>query len=341
MFILMAVASLGALAIAFAATISSWNTAVQPVIIGVVASVLTSVAIGFARLLTLRKAIPLRLATTGQREAGKTVFANLLFDHLMNSGEHLYSFTPESRSAIAVYQAVRGMAVEDWPPATVKGSVIQYDGQIRLSSRSFINVEIGDSAGEHWIALDARSARAEEADYVAWVLSAQVIAHVVSVETLRPQPGALGSQRDQLAADAEDLRLIGRLMKSAGGERKRQPTLLVVLSKADLIMEGSHAAREEFSERLEKVLYRVFSANQLIDDPSVRAIVDPANLDFSKLYRFSREVEGAFAELYFTFSSIESLISDQRAEIGRRIELITVLIDSARRYARSGGLRAR
>lgn len=79
--------------------------------------------------------LSIRLAVTGRPAVGKTVFSILLFDSLMNERLPGVRFAAESRSVIAVYQAIRNIPGDVWPGATSLGNVSTYAGTIQTRIR--------------------------------------------------------------------------------------------------------------------------------------------------------------------------------------------------------------
>ena len=145
-----AVASALALIFTVADRFAGNTTALIDVGIGALVVLYLVSVLWVARAMLRTRYYDFRIALTGQPGAGKTVFANLLYDRLMNGGDPDYRFTAESRSAIATYQAIRGISQDEWPPSTARGSVLQRDGLLR-HRRAVVDLEIGDSAGQRWL----------------------------------------------------------------------------------------------------------------------------------------------------------------------------------------------
>ncbi|MDT4945191.1 MAG: Double-GTPase 2, partial [Pseudonocardiales bacterium] len=162
-----------------------------------------------------------RIALTGPRRVGKTVLCNLLYDRLMDTRDDSIEFTADSKSAIATYQAIRGLADDRWPEVSTTGVARQYRGEARFGRRELVEIEIGDTAGEDWIAFSREDGSNDDDSYLEWVLSAQALMHVISIEAI------LGADRGQLLRrDVQDLKLAARLMRNVQSSR-RVPLLLV------------------------------------------------------------------------------------------------------------------
>jgi hypothetical protein len=254
----------------------------------------TYVVFGFWFLRRLRQVryLDFRIAVTGRKAAGKTIFTLLLYDYLMNGRDPRFEFTAESRSAISTYQAIRGIAADQWPARTYTGSVRHYDGTLRLDRRLVVDMEIGDSAGEHWLNLVESSG--DEQDYLQWVLSAQAICHILSVEDLLEND--IGAR---LARDVEDLKLAARLMRSVRGHgRSDRPLcpLLIVISKMDLIDDDQLPLDELMKlHPVESVSSSYFAAR----------LAERGNGEFlSLLERKGEELEHLFGTVNFAFSSV-------------------------------------
>jgi Double-GTPase 2 len=238
-----------------------------------------------------------RMALTGQPAAGKTVFANLLYDQLMNSDHTGYEFTAESKSAIATYQAIRGIAQDEWPPTTTRGTVLQRDGVLR-GRRSIIDLEIGDSAGEHWLHL-ATASTGDESDYLQWVLSAQALVHVIPANRIFAEGFEAG-----LRVDIEDLRLAVQLMRNVSHGRHAPASILVVFSKVDLIK-----GWDETDD-----LLRIFRARDAGSLSTTTQLATSSGVNLGELLlSLERELNAEFRSVEFTYSSTRAL---QRA-LGR------------------------
>lgn len=178
------------------------------------------------------RTLGLRIALTGSPGAGKTVFANLLFDQLMARTADDVTFTAESATAIAVYQTIRGITTGEWPRSTRDQVVYRYEGRLeyRTAPRTVVDLEIGDSAGEHWIEFaQAPLDPSRKAPYLEYVISAGALVHVIDIS-----PFALADSGVSLRQETHDLLVANQLMRAAGGSPQSR-MLLIVLSKVDLV----------------------------------------------------------------------------------------------------------
>lgn len=233
----------------------------------------------------------LRIALTGKSRAGKTVLANILYDQLMNFQGASFGFTAESKSAIAVYQAIRGMANNEWPPSTVEGSVVPYRGTLDLGRRIRIDLEIGDSAGQHWMDLTNQDTRS--AAYLEYVISADALMHVISVEELASATGS-----SSILEDLDELHLAAQLMRSVKKTRGDLAPLIIVISKVDLQCDMKTSADE---------LLRIMTSEEFESSSIARCLrstsaKDALNLIPSLVDRLSND----FSSVNLTASSITS-----------------------------------
>ena len=205
--------------------------------IGILVALYAVLTVQFITYFSRTRHYAVRIALTGKSRAGKTVLANILYDQLMNLESASGGFTAESKSAIAVYQAIRGMANDKWPPSTVEGSVIPYRGTLELGRRVRIDLEIGDSAGQHW--MDLTNQDAKSADYLEYVISADALVHVISVEELVSKTGS-----SSILQDLDELHLAAQLMRSAKKTRGDLGPLLIAISKVDLACDMQTSADE-------------------------------------------------------------------------------------------------
>ncbi len=241
-----------------------------------------------------------RLAITGQPGSGKTVFANLLYERCMNDRNPYVSFTADSRSAIAVYQAIRGIDQGAWPQSTGLGNVIQYDGELQFGKRTVVDLEIGDTAGEHWLDLATEGSDGAPG-FLEYVVSARSIAHIISIEDLYAESHDAARSYAVAAGmnhEVQDLRLAAQLARSV--ERHNGRALLVILSKVDLIIP------DRFSASTSSELFRVFHSKEL---PSSKILRE---MDRLGDHRISERLTSLAAELQNSFDSVDFCFSSTR-----------------------------
>lgn len=311
----LAVASIVTTIISVYSPISGRTISLQVVLIFVLAVLYLVGSLFFIRYLRRVRYYDFRIALTGQPGVGKTVFSLLLYEHLMNNRSGIAQFTPDSRSAIATYQAVRSLSADVWPPSTSTGSVSQYDGAITYRSRrTVVNLEIGDSAGQHWMNLIDSSGA--EQDYLTWVLSAQAIVHVISAESfLAPHLGRI------LSDDTRDLLLATRLMRNTKRPTAPPSPLLVVISKMDLV-----------DGMVESECMRVHMLPQLLQTMNFRAIRDNGSSDAAEsLELFSSKLSSSFSAINFLFSTYQAVTSRMPFDITEETNTLEWIYDFARK----------
>lgn len=248
--------------------------------IGILVALYIVLTVQFVAFFSRTRHYEVRIALTGKSGAGKTVLANILYDQLMNTASASGGFTAESKSAIAVYQTIRGMANNEWPPSTAEGSVIPYRGTLELGRRVRIDLEIGDSAGQHWMDLTNQDTRS--ADYLEYVISADALVHVISMEEL-----ASGTGSSSLLQDLEELHLAAQLMRSAKKTRGNLSPLLIAISKVDLVCDMRTTADDllrimtsgEFESSSIARCLRFTSGTDVVNQ--VPRIVDRLSTDFT------------------------------------------------------------
>jgi hypothetical protein len=287
-FVAVLIGTLGALLVI--ATNQFSRASASDVAIGFLVLVYLAGAAVLARRLLRTRYYDFRIALTGQPGAGKTVFANLLYDQLMNGSDPRFEFTAESRSAIATYQAIRGISQDVWPASTTTGAVQQRDGVLRYGRR-IVDLEIGDSAGQHWIQLTDDDTSTNEADYLQWVLSANALVHVIPADRM------IADGFDAaLRSDVEDLRLAARLMRSVSRTQYKPVPLLTVISKMDLLPGPIH-----FDEML-----RVFTGPDADNFESTAILSEVGRLSIADLLAdLGRELAREFRSVHFMYSSAE------------------------------------
>jgi hypothetical protein len=288
------------------ATATRFTTSVVDVGLGVLIVLYLASAVWLGRRLFRTRYYDFRMALTGQSGAGKTVFANLLYNHLMNGREADYEFTAESKSAIATYQAIRGIGEDVWPPSTTTGSVLQRDGILR-HRRIVVDLEIGDSAGEHWLQLAESGSSSADADYLQWVLSADALIHVIPADRL-----VADGFEAVLRSDVDDLRLAAQLMRNVSRGRYELVPILVVISKMDLLP----------APLVEDDMLRIFSGADADFLKSTQRLAAGGSQDVPALLdSLSRELATDFRSVSFTYSSagidrvLRTLGSESRPDV--------------------------
>lgn len=178
--------------------------------------------------------VDVRVALTGGPAAGKTVLVNLIFDRLMRSGNPRIEVTANASTAIAVYQVIRSIDSTVWPARTGADNIYRYLAEIRFSRRPkdlLVDLELGDTAGEHWLELADRSSGSGKSDhqsYVEYVMASRALIHVVPCDRLNRL-----SDYPVLDDEVTDLIFLSQLRRGAKAG-PRLSTLLFTLSKCDL-----------------------------------------------------------------------------------------------------------
>jgi hypothetical protein len=314
-----AAATAGVGAVTALAAILATKVAIVDVLIGAGVALYLGVGAFVGRMLLRTRYYAFRIAVTGKPEAGKTVFSYLLFDQLMNGNDSDFEFTAESRSAIATYQAVRGMTQEEWPPSTVSGDVRQFDGSLR-HGRVVVDSEIGDSAGQHWMQLSQGSD--QESDYLQWVLSAQALAHVIPVDRMVDE-----GFDSALREDVADLRLAAKLMRNVSRDRHLPVPILIVISKMDLL--DVPLAESE--------LMRIFTGAEAETLQSTQAVSYVAKTDVAGLLvALSQELLADYRSVSFMYSSVEVVRRLRRIGAPRRPDIAEWTVMGAATSGRRG-----
>lgn len=177
--------------------------------------------------LTLDRTV--RLAVTGLRQSGKTVFITTLVHHLL-SGQELPFFTPIKQKRLLGARllppdagdlpgfpfetACEALAVEppDWPEPTRGLSSLRLE--LRVANTGFIARQLGDY----------RSQQVEIIDYPGeWLLDLPMLEQSYDMWSESMIALANASERHQLANDW--LEAIGRPLPTSGSERDRAATL--------------------------------------------------------------------------------------------------------------------
>lgn len=269
-----------------------------------------------------------RVALTGLPGAGKTVFSVLLLDSLMNERLPGVRFTGESKSVIAVYQAIRNLPAGIWPKATSRGAVSTYQGAIE-AGRTKIQLEIGDSAGEYWLDLSDEGER--DPGYLEYVISAHAIAHVIPITELLTDDAPV-----KLRQEIDDLLLAASLKRQTVGETAEVP-LLIVLSKADLVLDDRAEVTADdaglFRIRSEEGLSSL-SFFEFLEIPDRHRVV-------SSIEMLDAQLRGAFMAVRFILSSAPMITNGRLALTEPNDDLLNWIMQGARETAFRGRARNR
>lgn len=175
----------------------------------------------------------LSIALAGLPEVGKTVYVNMLFAVLMEGKSAELLFTPESRTARAVYQMTRRMRTNQWPSPTATSEVVLYKGTIDLRTDFFVKlvwgrkvlaVEIADAPGEIWEQSVQETAGLIDSNYFDYVAASDAVFYFISSEDILANP-------DRVEESVSEAIETFQLIRSA-----RSKTILVpIVSKADLL----------------------------------------------------------------------------------------------------------
>lgn len=264
------------------------------ILLSVVAGLYVATIFWMLQHLRRTRYLDFRLAMTGQPGSGKTVFSLLLYDRLMNNRDADVTFTAESKSAIATYQAIKGIAADEWPRSTSKGAVLQYDGSLRYGARTVIDLEIGDSAGEYWLELTRDGAESENA-YLQYVVSAHAIAHMLPVDVLDVRGSSKRVElSDMLARDLKDLRLAAQLMRSSRASFSKVP-ILVIISKVDKVVPNV----------MTEDLLACYPLGDVVNSKVLKQLSRAFDYDLREtLNEFGAQLASDFSPVTFSFSSV-------------------------------------
>jgi hypothetical protein len=221
------VVSLGVLFVSISGLIAYSSAALQIFAIVIFSALYVATMYAFFRYVTRLRRYELRIATTGQPDAGKTVFSLILFSELMADRTDRLVFTSNSKGVIQIVQALRAIPHDIWPEATGDEGVVVLEGKLKYGKRETVEVEVGDSAGEHWANLSNRDERS--GDYLRWLLGVHALCHVIEAPHLVSEDAGRWIQ-----ADVDDLTMYTQLLDSTREQVVKQP-LLVVISKMDLV----------------------------------------------------------------------------------------------------------
>jgi hypothetical protein len=194
----------------------------------------------------------MRVALAGAPRAGKTVYANVLYELLLDGrGPSSVSFAAETKSAQSVLRAIKRLSIGEWPVSTTWEGIFRYRGLIirqprepfarMLLGKDTFDFELGDSAGEVWAEL-AEEYRGEgppsiiESTFFDYISESNVIFCFVDA-------GQMRDSAEATHAAVEDLISALLLLKATKGTSIRMsiPVALLV-SKADLLSEDEASA---------------------------------------------------------------------------------------------------
>jgi len=258
------------------------------------------IAAFFTRRLYSVRTVTLDVALGGPPGAGKTVYVNVLCARLMEEDASGISFIPEASTAQFVYRTIGMLRKGEWPSHTSTDSVRLYRGTIgrtRQSSLSLLlngriefDLEVADSAGEHWQELAHESVDPEidvggvvkntrliDSTFFERVVASAALFYFVDARLLFDNPSYGDETADDLLSTVQLLRVIQGVRP---GDALRMP-VAVILSKVDLLTEA------EF-DFLSGVFHREFrpTAASRIDTPDeASAIVRPIERLMTVLYQ--------------------------------------------------------
>ncbi len=185
--------------------------------------------------------VSLRIALVGAPQVGKTVYANVLYELLLDArAPSGLRFVPESSSAKSVVAAIRGLSRGKWPKATRSDGVYQYRGSIervgptlfsRLwNGRQQYRLEIGDAAGELWTELAESDVEDQilDSNFFDYAVESDVLLLFVSAERMTADPS-------RVRPDVDDMVGILRLLSATRGSDRPLPPVGIVISKSDLL----------------------------------------------------------------------------------------------------------
>jgi hypothetical protein len=186
--------------------------------------------------------ISLRIALVGAPQVGKTVYANVLYELLLDArGPRGLRFTPESSSARSVVSTMRGLSRGEWPKSTRTDGVYQYRGLIERGGTNALSrltngghayrLEIGDAAGELWVELAEDGEAQEEiieSNFFEYALESDVLFLFISSEHMVRDPR-------RVRKDVDDIIGVLRLLSAAGGASRPLTPIALLVSKSDLL----------------------------------------------------------------------------------------------------------
>lgn len=197
-----------------------------------------------ARRALATRTIPVRVAVGGAEGVGKTVYSNVVTSRLSEGESEMLRFTPETKTALHVYQVVNDLRRERWPGKTDRANMDRFRGTLEpvrqsrysrvIQGRVEIDLEIGDSAGELWSAVgSARPDRPPwliESGFFQYVGESSALLYFIPADAVLSDPGRVADHVDDLLSTVVALRNIearsvAELAKPVG----------VVISKADLL----------------------------------------------------------------------------------------------------------
>lgn len=259
-------AALGFFALREVLRYSSWS--IYDLLPFLVGGVTTIAALFVMRTLGNPPPVTIQIALAGRPEVGKTVFANILFQRLME-GKTGLRFTPESETVLSAFQTLRGIGRGTWPPSTPDGSIKPFKGSISIatsplrrilslfgltSGQRVINLTVGDSAGESWDQLSevaegedsSRKARALlDSEFMKYVVESNALIYMVDAGLLRYKPAEALEAFNELRSTFQFLRSMSGAAKR--GARYPAPILLVI-SKVDLLNASELRALQRISD---------------------------------------------------------------------------------------------
>ena len=203
----------------------------------------------FRERLRFSRVSPVTIALAGAPRAGKTVFANVVYQLLMEGyGPNRLTFTAETKSAQAVLHTIRGISEGRWPKATMTGDVFEYKGKLEspkdslitrlVKGKSAIDLRIGDSAGETWLEV-AEEYRREgvpnllESSFLTYITESDGIFYFIDAESVNGNAGAVKNSVDDVISCVNLLRAT-----CTGTSRQFTFPIGLILSKADFFSDA-------------------------------------------------------------------------------------------------------
>lgn len=192
------------------------------------------------------------IALAGMPRAGKTVFVNVLYQLLMEGRSPTgLVFTPEAKTARAVFQTVRRLEDGLWPPATTSDGIFRYRGEIEevrsanrilntLRGRTIYSLELGDSAGELWqqLGVDGRHLESDRNSPTPYLVDSTFFEYVASSTALFYfiDVSQFADNSESVRESVEDLLSSVQLIKASRRASGGDFPVTLILSKSDALL---------------------------------------------------------------------------------------------------------